>query len=62
MTLPPETVARYRLEVEARVQAIIASAREGGREVNASDVNWLRRQLYKELTEYGTFYGPRGKA
>jgi len=47
--------------IEARAQEIIASAREGGREVNASDANWLRRQLYRELTVYGTFHGPRAK-
>ena len=61
MTLPPEREARYRQMIEARAQEIIASAREGGREVNASDANWLRRQLYRELTVYGTFHGPRAK-
>ena len=60
MTLPPEREARDRLLVETRVQAIIASAREGGREVSTADVNWLRRQLYKELTVYGTFHAPGG--
>ena len=61
MTLPPDLEARYRQMIEARVQAILAHAREYGREVNASDANWLRRQLYRELTVYGTFRGPRAK-
>jgi len=61
LTLPPETEARYRLEVEAKVRAIAVNLQRDKREVTASDANWLRRQLYKELTVYGTFYGPRGK-
>ena len=61
MTLSPETQAHYRSLVEARVQDIIANARKDGREITGSDIGWLRRQLYKEITVYGTFYGPRGK-
>ena len=60
--LPPDLEARYRQMIETRAQQIIASAREGGREVSASDANWLRRQLYRELTVYGTFHGPRRSA
>ena len=59
MTLPPETQAHYRSLVETRVQEIIANARKDGREITSSDIGWLRRQLYKEITVYGTFYGPR---
>ena len=59
-TLPPDLEARYRQMIEARVQAILAHAREGGHTPTTSDVNWLRRQLYKELTVYGTFHAPGG--
>ena len=57
--LPPDLEARYRLMMETRVQEIIAHAHEEGREITSSDIGWLRRQLYKELTVYGTFHGAR---
>jgi len=47
--------------VEAKVKEIAANLQRDQREVTVSDANWLRRQLYKELTVYGTFHGPRGK-
>ena len=60
MTTPPSEIEARQM-VETRVQEILAHAREGGHTPTTSDANWLRRQLYRELTVYGTFHGPRAK-